>query len=99
MNVEAYVSGIAGAQSGGRMHTARSRNDQVLTDARMTIREELLDLEVMTCELANAFLARAAEHAHAVMPGYTHTQHAQPITLGFWATAYAALFVEDLRRI
>ncbi|MEO2006793.1 MAG: argininosuccinate lyase [Candidatus Poribacteria bacterium] len=99
MNVEAYVSGIAGAQSGGRMHTARSRNDQVLTDARMTIREELLDLEAMTCELANAFLVRAEEHADAVMPGYTHTQHAQPITLGFWATAYAALFVEDLRRI
>jgi argininosuccinate lyase len=99
MNVEAYVSRVAGAQSGGRMHTARSRNDQVITDARMTIREELLDLEAGVCALADAFLDRATEHADVVMPGYTHTQHAQPITLGFWATAYAALFVEDLRRI
>ena len=99
MNVEAYVSGIAGAQSGGRMHTARSRNDQVVTDARMTIREELTDLEAGVCALADAFLDRSAEHGDAVMPGYTHTQHAQPISLGFWATAYAALFVEDLRRM
>ena len=99
MNVEAYVSRVAGAQSGGRVHTARSRNDQVLTDARMTIREELTDLEAGVCALANAFLGLASEHGDAVMPGYTHTQHAQPITLGFWATAYAALFVEDLRRM
>lgn len=98
MNVEAYVSGVAGAQSGGRMHTARSRNDQVLTDARVTIREELTDIESGICALANAFLDLAVERGDAVMPGYTHTQHAQPITLGFWATAYAALFVEDLRR-
>ncbi len=99
MNVEAYVSRVAGPQSGGRMHTARSRNDQVLTDARMTIREELLDLEAGVCALADAFLDRATEHGDIVMPGYTHTQHAQPITLGFWASAYAALFVEDLRRL
>ena len=61
MNVEAYVSRVAGAQSGGRMHTARSRNDQVITDARMTIREELLDLEAGVCALADAFLDRATK--------------------------------------
>lgn len=99
MNVEAYVTRAAGPEAGGKLHTARSRNDQVLTDARIAAREGVLKTERAAARLASAFLSVAERQGGAVMPGYTHTQHAQPITLGFWATAYAALFIEDLRRL
>ena len=99
MNVEAYVTRLAGAEAGGRLHTARSRNDQVLADARIAAREGLLSAERAALRLSETFLGAAERHGAAVMPGYTHTQHAQPIALGFWATGYAALLAEDLRRM
>ena len=99
MNVEAYVTRAAGPEAGGKLHTARSRNDQVLTDARIAAREGVLKTERAAVRLASAFLSAAERLGGAVMPGYTHTQHAQPIAFGFWATAYAALFIEDLRRL
>lgn len=99
MNVESYLIDGAGYEYGGKLHTARSRNDQVITDARLYIREQILDTQALVCDLCRIFLDIADEHFASVMPGYTHTQHAQPITLGFWATAYVSMFMRDLRRL
>jgi argininosuccinate lyase len=99
MNVERYVVESAGKEAGGRLHTARSRNDQVITDARLYVREELLNLGERLVALCRAFLDLADAHRETVLPGYTHTQHAQPITLGFWATAHASLLLDDARRL
>ncbi|GIX06580.1 MAG: argininosuccinate lyase [Candidatus Poribacteria bacterium] len=99
MNVEQYVTQAAGKAFGGKLHTARSRNDQVLTDARLYVREALLEVEERLCQLIDLFLRIAQEHIETVMPGYTHTQHAQPITLGFWATGHGFLLLGDLRRL
>ena len=99
MNVETYLIEGAGREYGGKLHTARSRNDQVLVDARLYIREQILDTQDLLCQLAKTFLEVAVEHVETVMPGYTHTQHAQPITLGFWATAYVSMFLRDLKRL
>jgi len=99
MNVESYLIEGAGKEYGGKLHTARSRNDQVITDARLYIREQILDTQALLCNLCRCFLQIADDHSDTVMPGYTHTQHAQPITLGFWATAYVSMFLRDLRRL
>jgi argininosuccinate lyase len=99
MNVESYLIEGAGREYGGKLHTARSRNDQVLVDSRLYIREQLLDTQELLCQLAKTFLEIATANVETVMPGYTHTQHAQPITLGFWATAYVSMFLRDLKRL
>ncbi len=99
MNVESYLIEGAGSEYGGKLHTARSRNDQVLVDAHLYIREQLLDTQQGVSRLCRVFLAIAQEHSGTVMPGYTHTQHAQPISLGFWATAYVSMFLRDQKRL
>ena len=99
MNVESYLIENAGREFGGKLHTARSRNDQVLVDARLYIRDEILNVQRGLSELCDAFLHIAKEHVDTVMPGYTHTQHAQPISLGFWATAYVSMFLRDQKRL
>jgi len=99
MNVEAYIRRKAGPDVAGRLHTARSRNDQVVTDARMHLRVRLLDVQEALCDLQGGLLRIASRHADTVMPGYTHTQHAQPITLGFWATGHAEALARDSERL
>ena len=99
MNVESYLIENAGIEFGGKLHTARSRNDQVLVDARLYIRDEILNVKRGISTLCEAFLSIANEHVDTVMPGYTHTQHAQPISLGFWATAYVSMFLRDQKRL
>jgi len=99
MNVESYLIEGAGREYGGKLHTARSRNDQVLVDAHLYIREQILETQQRTARLCRTFLSIARQHTETVMPGYTHTQHAQPISLGFWATAYVSMFTRDLRRL
>ena len=99
MNVESYVIEGAGAEFGGKLHTARSRNDQVLTDTRLYSREQILIICSNLVVLCKAFLNIANKHTTTVMPGYTHTQHAQPISLGFWATAYISMFLRDFKRL
>ena len=99
MNVESYLIENAGIEFGGKLHTARSRNDQVLTDARLYVRDEILNVKRGISTLCDAFLNVAKEHKDSVMPGYTHTQHAQPISLGFWATAYVSMFLRDQKRL
>ena len=99
MNVEVFLREGAGAEIGGRLHTARSRNDQVVTDTRMHLRGRLLDIGEALAALHEVLLDWAAEHTETVMPGYTHTQHAQPISVGFWLSAYAAMFRRDQQRL
>ena len=99
MNVESYLIENAGREFGGKLHTARSRNDQVLVDAHLYIRDEILNIQRGLSALCEAFLQIAEAHADTVMPGYTHTQHAQPISLGFWATAYVSIFLRDQKRL
>lgn len=99
MNVETYLIEAAGPEFGGKLHTARSRNDQGVTDTRMYLRERILDVQEALAPLENALLAIAEQHLTTVMPGYTHTQQAQPVSLAFWATGHASAFARDQRRL
>ena len=99
MNVESYLREGAGAEAGGRLHTARSRNDQVVTDFRMRLRRYLLELRRGLTALRGTLLHLASTHAADTMPGFTHTQHAQPITVGFWLAAHAACLARDEQRL
>ncbi len=99
LNVENYVSLECGPEYGGRMHTARSRNDQVLTDSKMHLRGELLQVLGYVLELEKCLLDLSEKHSDTIMPGYTHMQHAQPITFGFWAGSYASMLFRDLERL
>lgn len=97
MHVEARLKEIIGEAS-GRLHTARSRNDQVATDFRLWVRDAIdaLDTELKT--LQTALLDRAEEHAETVMPGFTHLQVAQPVILGHHLLAYAEMLGRDRGR-
>jgi argininosuccinate lyase len=99
MNVETYLRDGAGPEYGGRLHTDRSRNDQVVTDCKLHLRGRLLDIRDRVADLQEALLQRAHGHEEMVMPGYTHTQHAQPISLAFWLTSYVSLFGRDQERL
>jgi argininosuccinate lyase len=99
INIENYVIGKCGIDYGGRMHTARSRNDQVLTDTKLHLRKELLGVVSYALVLQKTLLDLADKNAATIMPGYTHTQHAQPITFGYWASSYASMLMRDLDRL
>jgi argininosuccinate lyase len=98
MNVEARLSDLIGPAA-GRLHTARSRNDQVALDFRLWVKEELQKCEGMLSDLIAAFLDRAEEHAETVMPGFTHLQTAQPVTFGHHCMAYVEMFGRDRQRV
>ncbi len=83
---------------GKRLHTARSRNDQVALDFRMYMREGTDDVMAALRELIGTITELAAEHEGTIMPGYTHLQRAQPITFGHWLMAYAMMLLRDLDR-
>ncbi len=98
MNVEARLAVLIGPAA-GRLHTARSRNDQVALDFRLWVKEELQKCEKMLTDLIAAFLERAEEHAETVMPGFTHLQTAQPVTFGHHCMAYVEMFGRDRSRV
>jgi argininosuccinate lyase len=97
MNVEARLTELIG-EPGQKLHTARSRNDQVATDFRLWVRTAIDRSDGLLRELQAALLARAEEHADAVMPGFTHLQAAQPVTLGHHLLAYVEMFGRDRGR-
>ncbi|MFP3903020.1 MAG: argininosuccinate lyase [Armatimonadota bacterium] len=99
MNVEAYLREQWGPEYAGKLHTGRSRNDQVVTDAKMHLRTRILDIQNALGGLQGALLQRAEGYEETVMPGYTHTQHAQPISVAFWLTSYVSMFTRDQRRL
>jgi argininosuccinate lyase len=82
----------------GRLHTARSRNDQVATDFRLFVRDAMEDVDHALYRLQRALIDRAAEHAETVMPGFTHLQSAQPVTLGHHLMAYHEMIARDRSR-
>ena len=83
----------------GRLHTARSRNDQIATDIRLFVRAALIEGARGVAELHGALVSAAAANAAAVMPGYTHLQRAQPVTLGHHLLAYAEMLERDAARL
>lgn len=98
MNVEARLAELIGPAA-GRLHTARSRNDQVALDFRLWVKDEFHRVAEALKGLIAAFLVRAEEHAATVMPGFTHLQTAQPVTFGHHCLAYVEMFARDLSRV
>jgi argininosuccinate lyase len=98
MNVESRLEELIG-EAAGRLHTARSRNDQVATDFRLWVRDANEALDSALADLQAALLDQAEAHADAVMPGYTHLQAAQPITFGHHLMAYVEMLGRDRGRL
>ncbi|MCK8787915.1 argininosuccinate lyase [Roseomonas sp. NAR14] len=98
MNVEARLTEAIG-EAGKRLHTARSRNDQVATDIRLWVRDAIDGLDAQLADCMRALADRAAEHAGTVMPGFTHLQPAQPTTLGHHLLAYVEMLSRDRGRL
>ena len=96
-NVEGRLTDLIGP-AGGRLHTARSRNDQVALDVRLWVRDTIDRLEPMLADLQAALIDRADEYAATIMPGFTHLQTAQPITFGHHLMAYVEMFGRDRSR-
>ncbi len=98
MNIESALTDRIGAP-GAKLHTARSRNDQVATDTRLYCREEIDTLTAHLTELQGALLQQADQHAAAVIPGYTHLQRGQPVTVGHHLLAYVEMIDRDKSRL
>jgi argininosuccinate lyase len=97
MNVEHRLAELVG-DAAGRLHTARSRNDQVATDFRLWVRDAIDHLDPALRELQAALIGQAERHAETLMPGLTHLQPAQPITFGHHLMAYVEMFGRDRSR-
>ena len=97
MHVEARLAELIG-EDAGRLHTARSRNDQVATGFRLWVRDAVDEVLVALKALQVALVTRADEHAETIMPGFTHLQVAQPVTLGHHLMAYYEMFARDVSR-
>ncbi len=97
MNVEARLKAMIG-EPAGRLHTARSRNDQVATDLKLWVRDAIDRIDDGIHALQSALAAKAEEHADAVMPGFTHLQIAQPVTFGHHLLAYVEMLARDRGR-
>jgi argininosuccinate lyase len=98
MTTEARLAELIG-HAAGRLHTARSRNDQVATDFKLWVRDAIDQLDVGLAELQRALVSRAEEHAASIMPGFTHLQTAQPVTLGHHLMAYYEMLRRDRSRL
>ena len=97
MNVESRLSELIGPAA-GRLHTARSRNDQVATDFRLYVRDTIDEVDAALAAFQQALAQRALEHAATVMPGFTHLQTAQPVTFGHHLLAYVEMASRDRGR-
>lgn len=97
MNVESRLKELIGAAA-GRLHTARSRNDQVATDFRLYVRDAIDDIDRALARVQRALAAKAEAHAATVMPGFTHLQPAQPVTFGHHLLAYVEMIARDRGR-
>ncbi|MCM5569381.1 argininosuccinate lyase [Burkholderiaceae bacterium FT117] len=98
LNIEKRLTELVG-DAGKRLHTARSRNDQVATDIRLWLRGTIDDIVAALEALQRALLAKAGEHADTIMPGFTHLQVAQPVTFGHHLLAYVEMFARDAERM
>ncbi len=85
--------------TGKKLHTARSRNDQVAVDIRLYIKDEIDQIEVLLNDMITVIVNKADNHKETIMPGYTHLQRAQPITFAHHLLAYANMFIRDIKRL
>lgn len=98
MNIEARLAELIGPAA-GRLHTARSRNDQVATDFRLYMRDAIDHLTTQTTDLMDVLVTQAKTHAETLMPGFTHLQPAQPVTFGHHLLAYVEMLSRDVGRL
>jgi len=98
LNIEARLTQLVG-DAGKRLHTGRSRNDQVATDVRLWLRDEIDGLSALLVELQRALVEVAARHTEVVMPGFTHLQVAQPVSFAHHLLAYVEMFARDAERL
>ena len=98
LNIEKRLTELVG-DAGKRLHTGRSRNDQVATDIRLYVRSAIDDITVLLNALRGALTDLAEQHADTIMPGFTHMQVAQPITFGHHMLAYVEMFGRDVERM
>ncbi|PYH99894.1 argininosuccinate lyase [Aspergillus ellipticus CBS 707.79] len=96
---ERRLSEIIGKEIGGKLHTGRSRNEQIATDMRLWLRDELRKLETFLCDLVKVSIARAETEIEYIMPGYTHLQKAQPVRWSHWLLSHATAFGSELQRL
>jgi len=99
MAIERRLKQIIGPEAGGKLHTARSRNDQVATSFRMWTRQSADSIIALIRAMQKALVARAEEHVGVIAPGYTHLQLAQPVPLAHWLLAYYEMFDRDAERM
>ena len=98
LNIEARLTQLVG-DAGKRLHTGRSRNDQVATDVRLWLRGEIDGLAGLLADMQRALVELAAQHADTVMPGFTHMQVAQPVSFAHHLLAYVEMFARDAERL
>ena len=98
LNIERRLTALVG-DAGKRLHTGRSRNDQIATDVRLWLRDAIDGLSAQLVALRRAFVDLAEAHADTIMPGFTHLQVAQPVTFGHHLMAYEAMFARDSERL
>ena len=98
LNIEARLTALVG-DAGKRLHTGRSRNDQVATDVRLWLRGEIDQLGLLLADMQRALVAVAALHTDTVMPGFTHMQVAQPVSFAHHLLAYVEMFARDAERL
>ena len=98
LNIEARLTALVG-DAGKRLHTGRSRNDQVATDVRLWLRGEIDTLAFLLADMQRALVELAAQHSDTVMPGYTHMQVAQPVSFAHHLLAYVEMFARDGERL
>lgn len=98
MNIEARLTELIGP-AGARLHTGRSRNDQVATDERLYLRQECSELDQLLLKMQKALLSVAEQNPAVIMPGFTHLQHAQPVLFAHHLLAYVEMFNRDRERV
>ena len=98
LNIEARLTQLVG-DAGKRLHTGRSRNDQVATDVRLWLRDEIDQIGVLLTDLQKALVAVAEQNAEVILPGFTHLQVAQPVSFGHHMLAYVEMFARDAERL
>jgi argininosuccinate lyase len=99
MNVERRLGELVGDEVAGRLHTARSRNDQVALDSRLYLKRKLVEIDEHLRGLERALVAQAELHVDTLLPGYTHLQRAQPVRLAHHLLAYREMFARDRGRV
>lgn len=99
MAIEEYVEEKVGEDTAGKLHTAKSRNDQVSAAVRMVLREEILDIQEIATGLIENLMELARDHTGLIMPGYTHLQVAEPTTFGHYLSSYVQAFIRDIERL